>query len=63
VTEFGNKAQKYIVQNETSPPQSHWEERIAKPYSRECTRPLHVLAVQCPRRQVQLLSHYRKYWL
>ena len=37
-----------IELTETSPPQSHLEEHITTPHDRECTHPLHVLAVQCP---------------
>ena len=32
----------------TSLPKLIWEELVATPHGRECTRPLHALAVQCP---------------
>jgi len=34
--------------NNKTPPKVISEERVATPHGRQCTRPLHVLAVQCP---------------
>jgi len=39
-----------IIITITSPPKVIWKECIATPHGRECTRPLRVLAVQCPLR-------------
>jgi len=51
----------YIMIIITSLPKVIWEMCIATPHGRECTHPLHVLAVQCPLQTspfTQLRVHY-----
>jgi len=46
-----------LILTVTSPPRSHLGRAHVTPNGIECTRPLHVLAVNVHWRQVQLLSH------
>jgi len=44
-----------------SPPKVIWEERVAMPHSRQCTSPLHVLAVQCPLQTSPVIQPWANY--